>query len=319
VSRPDAETRKILADRAVAGRRPIEEMSVAEARRQSRRDLPVRAKVVGAAVKEAAVPGPAGEVPVRIYRPEAGDADLGSELPLTVFFHGGGFVVCDLDTHDEFCRRLCRTAATVVVSVDYRLAPEAPFPAAVDDAFAVTLWASERARELGAGPARVVVCGDSAGGNLAAVTALRSRDSGGPALAGQLLIYPVTDHYSAAHSSYRQFAEGFGLTRSAMVWFWDHYLEVPEQASHPWVSPLRAPDLSSLPPALVTTAGCDVLVDEGRAYARRLEEAGVPVETVSFDGSIHGFVTGPEVTTAQGKAFELMGSWLAEVEPVGYR
>ncbi len=236
-------------------------------------------------VENRTIPGPAGPVPVRIYTP------LGSgPHPLLVFFHGGGFVICDLDSHDGLCRALANEAACVVVSVDYRLAPEAKFPAAPEDCYAATCWAAEHAAELGGDPARIAIAGDSAGGNLTAVTALMVRDRGGPALVCQLLIYPVIDH-AFDTASYAENAEGYMLTREMMRWFWGHYLAKDSDGANPLASPLRATDLSDLPPAFVITAEYDPLRDEGEAYAARLREAGVPVELVRHDGMFHGFVS----------------------------
>jgi acetyl esterase len=175
------------------------------------------------------------------------------------------------------------------VIVDYRLAPEHPFPAAADDAYAAVAWVAAHASEFGGDPSRIAVCGDSAGGNLAAVACLTARDRGGPAIAFQALAYPITDFEPDA-GSYREFAEGFFLTRSEMLWYWDKYVPDVEARRQPRVSPNRADDLSNLPPALVITAGCDVLRDEGEAYARRLSEAGVPVKLTRYDGMIHGFL-----------------------------
>ena len=201
-----------------------------------------------------------------------------------VFFHGSGFVLCSLDTHDGMCRNLCAGTGCVVVSVDYRLAPEAKFPAAPDDCLAATRWAVANAAALGADPGRVFVAGDSAGGNLAAVTALRIRDEGGPRLLGQLLIYPVTDYYEPGTPSMIENAEGYGLTRAGMIWFWNHYLAAPSDGANPHASPFRAADLSGLPPALVVTAEYDPLRDEGEYYADRLRQAGVPTQMKRWDG-----------------------------------
>jgi acetyl esterase len=236
-------------------------------------------------VENRTIPGPDGPIPVRIYTPAGGGPH-----PLLVFFHGGGFVICDLDSHDGLCRALTNEAACVVVSVDYRLAPEAKFPAAPEDCYAATCWAAEHAAELGGDPARIAIAGDSAGGNLTAVTALMARDRGGPRLACQLLIYPVTDH-AFDTASYTENAEGYMLTREMMRWFWGHYLASESDGANPLASPLRATDLTDLPPAFVITAEYDPLRDEGEAYAARLREAGVPVELVRHDGMFHGFVS----------------------------
>ena len=208
-------------------------------------------------------------------------------LPTIVFFHGGGFVLGDLDTHDNQCRALCREAEAVVLSVDYRLAPEHPFPAAPEDCFAATRWAAEHVDELGGDAGRIAVAGDSAGGNLAAVTALMARDAGGPALAAQLLIYPGTD-FVGGYPSETENAEGFFLTRADMEWFREQYVAGADPTD-PRLSPVHAPDLAGLPPAVVVTAEFDPLRDQGDAYARALEEAGVHVIKRSYGGLIHGF------------------------------
>jgi acetyl esterase len=233
-------------------------------------------------------PGPAGDIRVRLYRPR-GAADAGP-LPALVYFHGGGWTIGDLDTHDVVCRVLADLARCAVASVDYRLAPEHKFPAAVDDAVAATRWIAREAGRLGIDARRIAVGGDSAGGNLAAVVALIARDAGDPALAMQTLIYPATD-MAADTASHLRYGEGHLLTRDAILWFRGNYLRAgPDEAD--WrASPLKAADLSGLPPAYVITAGFDPLVDEGRAYADRLRAAGVPVTYECFEGMIHGFVT----------------------------
>ncbi len=242
-----------------------------------------------ARIEERMIPGPAGDLLVRIYWPEGE-----GPAPLVVFFHGGGFVLCSLDTHDELARGLCRGAGAVVVSVDYRLAPEAPYPAAADDCYAALVWSVEHASELGADGSRVAVAGDSAGGNLAAVTALRARDLGSPALRHQCLIYPVTDCRFDT-PSYIENAEGYFLTAESMRWFWSHYLQDMGRAAEPYASPLRAPSLAGLPPTLVITAEYDPLRDEGEHYAKALVEAGVSTTLRRYDGMIHGFVTMSEI------------------------
>ncbi len=236
-----------------------------------------------ARVEERRVPGPAGEIPVRLYAPEGQ-----RPLPLVAYFHGGGFVICSLDTHDNVCRRLANESGCAVVSVDYRLAPEHRYPAAPEDCFAVLRWLAEKGGELGGDPERIAVAGDSAGGNLAAVVALMARDRGGPALRHQLLVYPVTDHCFET-ASYLENAEGYLLTTRMMRWFWGHYLEDPARGAEAYASPLRAPDLSGLPPATLITAEFDPLRDEGDAYAGRLREAGVPTASLRYDGVFHGF------------------------------
>ena len=263
-----------------------------------------------ARVEEQEIAGPAGApLKLRIYTP-AGQGPF----PLLVFFHGSGFVLCSLDTHDGICRNLCAGAGCVVASVDYRLAPEHPFPAAPEDCLAATRWCAEHAAELGADPARLVVGGDSAGGNLAAVTALRLRDEGGPRPIGQLLLYPVTDWHTPGWPSYAENAEGYGLTRATMEWFWGHYLADPAtESGHPHAAPIRAASLAGLPPALVTTAEYDPLRDEGEAYAARLAEAGVTVACTRWLGLNHGFYFWAGKVDRCTTAMEEAAGWLREV------
>lgn len=236
-------------------------------------------------VRDLPIPGPGGAINARLYRPAADGV-----LPGLVFFHGGGWVIGDLDSHDDLCRDLAAEAGCAVLAVDYRLAPEHRFPAAADDAIAATRWAAANAVELGIDPKRLAVGGDSAGGNLAAISALAARDSGVP-LAAQLLIYPVTDMAHLEGESYTACGEGYGLTADAMGWFRRHYLADAAAAQDWRVSPLLAKDLGRLPPALVVTAEFDLLRSEGEAYAKRLADAGVPTELARYDGMIHGFAS----------------------------
>ncbi len=245
-------------------------------------------------VEDRMIPGPAGEIPVRIYRPEARE-----KLPALVYYHGGGFVLCNLDTHDGVCRSLANSAGCAVVSVDYRLAPEHRFPAAPEDCHAALCWVAEHGAEIGVDPSRIAVGGDSAGGNLGAVVAQMARDRGGPPLRFQLLVYPVADcRFDTA--SYRDNGEGYFLTANMMKWFWKQYLADPADAANPYASPLRARDLFGLPPGLCITAEMDPLRDEGEAYAARLREAGVAVPTRRYDGVFHGFF-GMGALIEQGK------------------
>jgi acetyl esterase len=234
-----------------------------------------------AKVEDRRIPGPGGEIPVRIYTPENARGVL-------VYFHGGGWVIGSLDSHDAPLRSLANAAGCSVVSVDYRLAPESRHPAAAEDCYAATCWAAENARHFGTDPALLAIGGDSAGGNLAAVTALLARERRGPNLRLQLLVYPVTDH-DFERPSYRDNAEGYFLSRDDMRWFWDHYVPETAQRDAFTASPLRAKDLSALPPAHVLTAEFDPLRDEGEAYAARMREAGVSVSLTRYDGMIHGF------------------------------
>ena len=236
--------------------------------------------------EDRSLPGPAGPIPVRVYSPGGGAA------PVLVYFHGGGWVLGSVGTVHGVCASLARSSGCVVVSVDYRLAPENRFPAALDDAWATTTWLAEHPAEVGGRPGPLAVGGDSAGGNLAAVAALRARDAGLP-LALQLLVYPVCDA-DLDTDTYRQYADGHFLTRAGMAWFWDQYLPEGDRFQAD-ASPLRALDLAGVAPALVITAERDVLRDEGEAYAQRLAEAGVPVTISHYEGMIHGFFRMPAV------------------------
>jgi acetyl esterase len=263
----------------------VETVTGAEARRLVREfqeSWPVDLEPIEA-VEDRHVSGPDGEIPVRIYSPA-----VARPAPAIVSFHGGGWVIGDLDGYEASCRMIANSVGCVVVSVDYRLAPEHPFPAAPEDAYAATRWAAEHAAELGVDPRRLAVAGDSAGGNLAAVCALMARDRGGPDLVFQLLIYPVTD-FSFDTPSYEENAKGYFLEAETMRWYWRQYLRDSADGTDPYASPLRAPDLSRLPPALVITAGYDPLRDEGEAYGRRLREAGVDATVSRYDTMFHGF------------------------------
>jgi acetyl esterase len=281
-------------------------LSVKDARAQmAARDIPGLRKPQVASVVNRDMQGPGGSLRLRIYTPMGENP-----FPLMVFFHGSGFVVCDLDTHDGLCRNLCAGTGCVVVSVDYRLAPEHKFPAAPDDCLAATRWVAANASALGGDSGRIIVAGDSAGGNLAAVTALRARDEGGPKLIGQLLIYPVTDYYQPGAPSMTENAEGFGLTRDGMIWFWNHYVRSAGDGVHPHASPLRAATLAGLPPALVATAQYDPLRDEGERYADALRAAGVAVEMKRWDGMNHGFFFFPGVVDVATRAVDEACDWV---------
>jgi acetyl esterase len=232
------------------------------------------------------IPGHAGDLPIRVYTPEGNPP-----FPMLVYFHGGGWVICNLDTHDSLCRAFANGTPCVVVSVDYRLAPEHKFPAAVEDSYAAALWVEQNADRLNGDPARIAVAGDSAGGGLAAVVSLMARDRGDPAIAYQVLIYPVTDLSSFETESYREHGENYILTKDSMEYYRGHYLGAERDSHHPCASPLLAPDLNGLPPALVVTAEFDVLTDEAEAYAKRLEQAGVPVTYRCYEGMIHPFLS----------------------------
>ena len=229
------------------------------------------------------IPGPAGDIPIRIYRPFG----VGP-FPLTVFFHGGGFVLGNLDSHDPVCRHLCLASDSVVMAVDYRLAPEHKFPAATDDCLAAVRWAASHAREIGADGKRIALAGDSAGATLSAVTAIRVRDEGGPALCAQLLNCPRVDH-RVDLPSYRDNAEGYFLTLAMVNWFANHYLGKPEDAHDPHASPIQAKSLAGLPPAYILTAEYDPIRDDGEIYADRLTAEGVPVVRKRYSNMLHDF------------------------------
>lgn len=287
---------------------PMHTLSVAEARARMEKRPETGLRIAPVAkVEDRVIARAGGAIPLRVYTPNGT-----GPFPLIVFFHGSGFVVCSLDSHDAMCRNLCGGSGAVVVSVDYRLAPEAKFPAATDDCLLATRWAAEHAAELGADASRIVVAGDSAGGNLATVTAIRVRDEGGPKLAGQLLIYPVTDYHSPGTPSYAENAEGYGLSRAGMAWFWQHYLADPKDAMHPHASPALA-DLKGLPPALVFTAEYDVLRDEGEIYAHKLSEAGVDVHLQRWEGMNHGFFFWVGMVDAAGVAMDEACAWLKTI------
>lgn len=232
------------------------------------------------------IPGPAGNIRARIYRPSGEKG-----LPAIVYFHGGGWVIGAIETHDGFCRSLANKAECIVISVDYRLAPENKFPAAPEDCYAATRWVQQNAEELGIDRSRIAVGGDSAGGNLAAVVSLMLRDKDEPIPVFQLLIYPATDYYDPPKPSLKENGEGYLLTFEDMVWFLDQYLPSKDEAKNPLVSPLRAESLAGLPSALIITAEYDPLRDDGEMYAARLREFGVQAEARRYDGMIHGFVS----------------------------
>ncbi|MFC7019361.1 MULTISPECIES: alpha/beta hydrolase [Haloarcula] len=288
----------LLDDLAASGRPDIADLAVESARRvhDDLLAVPNDDRDPVARVRNVEVPGPNGPVGLRIYEPATS-----GPRPLFVYVHGGGWVFDTADGHDHLARAIANAGECTVVSVDYRLAPDHPFPAPLADCYAATEWVAAHPDALGGDPDRLVVGGDSAGGNLAAATCLRARDADGPAIAHQVLVYPVLDR-NFATDSYRENAEGYLLTRSAMRWFWDHYLESPLDAANPYAAPLRARDLSGLPPATVVAAEFDPLRDEDVAYAERLRDAGVPVELRRYEEMIHGFLpmlADPELDAAR--------------------
>ena len=284
----------MLRQAALADVPPLIELPVEAGRAMFRAMQPAAADIAVGAVVDAQADG----VPVRVYRP-AGDGPFG----VVMMFHGGGWVIGDLDTADGQCRHVCNGAGAVVVSVDYRLAPEHRFPAAADDCYRATAWAVRNAAAFAGDASRLAVAGDSAGGNLAAVVCQMARDRDGPRIAFQLLVYPVTDARMAT-ASYRQNAEGYLLTAAAMRWFWNHYAPGDEERLAPYASPMLARDLANLPPALVMTAEYDPLRDEGEDYADALAAAGVAVQKARYDGFIHGFFGHTSAIAATRPAME---------------
>jgi acetyl esterase len=313
----DAKLQAILDAGKALGKKPVEQQTPEEAR-ADRAEMVAQfvpmPEYTGVWVEDRLIPvdhGTVGrEIAIRVYRPATG----GGPWPVVVFFHGGGFVVCTLETHDPYCRALATEAGVMVVSVDYRLAPEHKFPASVEDCLAATEWALAHAGELGADGSRVFVAGDSAGGTMAAVVALLLRDKGVTGLAGQILLYPVTAYYDPPTASYLEMAEGYGLTRKGMMWFWDQYLKDKSEAADFRAAPLRAASLRGLPRAFVVTAEYDVLRDEGQAYAKRLEEAGVDVTHLFVPGMNHGFACSMNEFPFLPQAKELLrrvAGWIA--------
>ncbi len=256
-------------------------------------------------VSDTVAPGPAGDIPLRVYRPSADDP-----VGIITFFHGGGWCIGDLDTHDEVCRSLAARSGATVVAVDYRLGPEHRFPAAVDDSWAALRWVDEHRAHLATPGARIVVAGDSAGGNLAAVVSILARDAGGPELAAQLLVYPGVDmgFDTDRFPSHAENASGYILTRQTMDWFADNYLDCPGSVDDWRASPLRAVSHADLPPALVITAEFDPLRDEGAAYAEALRAAGTEVEHSLYDGMVHIFFQLGPIVDAGSRAVDEVAS-----------
>ena len=278
----DPQIRQVMEDTAALGLPAPYTVSPEEARANAKK----RPRSPGpevAKVEDRSIPGPDSDVPVRVYTPQGN-----GPFPILAWYHGGGWVVGDLESADATARDLCVGGECVVVSVDYRLAPDAKFPGPANDCWAATTWAVENAVSINGDASRLAVGGDSAGGNLAAAMCLMAADQGGPEIVFQLLIYPVTD-VDFTTVSYDDNAEGYGLTKVTMEWYWDHYLESMADASNPYAAPLQAKSLAGQPPALVITAEYDPLRDEGETYAKRLSEAGVATTATRYDGVIHGF------------------------------
>jgi acetyl esterase len=297
-----------------AGRPPYETVSPAEAR-----ELYLKGRVVTnpeppelESVAPLAIPSPTGPIPARLFTPTRLRKSNGL-APCLVFFHGGGWVIGNLDSHDVVCRKLADEGELIVISVDYRLAPEHKFPAAVDDAITATRWIADNAKQFDIDASRLTVGGDSAGGNLAAVVAISARDGNGPDIAGQVLIYPAID-FALTHPSHSEPETSILLTHSVIIWFRDHYLNGAADISDWRASPARAGTLIGLPPAYVLTAGADPLRDEGDEYAHRLKEAGVPVTYRTFPGQFHGFFTMGKLLQQANVAAKEIGAWLKTLD-----
>lgn len=281
---PDPQVQRILETIDAAGAPALSDVSPEDARQLMETMADRGSSIAVASVEDRSIDGPDGDIPVRIYDPDGGERPQ----PLVLYFHGGGWVVGSLDTHDSNCRKLADETDYVVVSVDYRLAPEHPFPAGLEDCYAAFEWAAANAANLGADADRLVLAGDSAGGNLATTTALLARYRDGPTAAYQLLFYPGTGDATTT-DSYEENAEGYFLTADEMTWFRNHYFDSDIDQGNVFAFPRLADDLSGLPPATILTAGFDPLRDDGAAYATRLEEDGVSVTHRNYPAMIHGF------------------------------
>jgi acetyl esterase len=287
---------------------PTYTLTPANARRQYERLAEMRSTEPVAKTQDFEIDGPDGPIPMRLYEPDAE-----GPLPVLVYYHGGGWVIGSRDTHDGICTRLCNRADCLVLSVDYRLAPEHPFPAAVEDSYAALEWAARHAPDIGGDPERLAVGGDSAGGNLSAAVTLLARDQDGPEVAHQLLIYPAVAT-PAVHDfpSYEENGEGYFLEAESMAWFYDHYVGSRVNARNEYLAPLLVDDLSGLPPATVVTAGFDPLRDEGKEYAERLADAEVPAELLHYEGLIHGFANMTDFISGAADAVDEMSERLAQ-------
>lgn len=305
----DSKAKSLLTALAAIGQPAIDKIPLEVAREQVEQGyakMKIPTEQVGS-IQNLTIPGPGIDIPLRVYIPEGAGS-----FPVIVFFHGGGWVFFHLDAYDPICTHLCAAAECIVVSIDYRLSPENKFPAATNDCFIATRWILEHCEEWNGDSSRIFLSGDSAGGNLATVTAMRIRDEGVPVIKGQIMIYPVTDFWKHEKPSYIEFADSYGLTMADMKWFWDMYLGNEKDAANPNAAPLQAPDLSGLPPALVIVSGYDPLRDEGIAYAKRMTEAGVPVKLSVYEDMIHGFLSYIGILKQAKTAIEEISMWIKQ-------
>jgi acetyl esterase len=308
----DPQTKAILDMMATQESKPLSETSPAEFREQYRTSSEMMdgTDIEIDSVEDRTIPGPDGEIPVRIYRPVSSGSD---SLPILVFYHGGGWVIGDLDTHDAACRHICGDAGIIVMAVDYRLAPENPFPAPIEDAIAAVSWVEENAAEIGADATKIAVGGDSAGGNLAAVVCHHMRDTDGTNIVYQMLWYPgVGQEEGKTSSSMEEFASGFLLQKETMDWFEAHYGGGRDISGEPQYAIIRADNCSNLPPALLLTAGFDPLQDDGQSYGRKMQAAGVAVDFAHFESTIHGFLTMGRAIPVAVEALELSSKKLRD-------
>ena len=284
----DPKAKALLTAIIAAGDPEVQFLPATEARalvhsRYEKLDLPLKEVE---SITDFSVPGPGGDLLLRVYTPNGT-----GPFPVLVFIHGGGWVLFRPKHYDSVCTHLCAGASCIVVSVDYRLSPETKFPGALDDCMEALRWVSLHAGSVNGDPSRIIISGDSAGGNLTAAVALRNRDENGPKLLAQVLIYPATAWYEPATDSFKEFADGFSLTAASLVWFWDQYLGSNEMCTNPYVVPMNAGDHGGLPEALVLVSGYDPLRDEGILYAEKLEHTGVKTTLLDYESMIHGFLS----------------------------
>ncbi|GCE15969.1 alpha/beta hydrolase [Tengunoibacter tsumagoiensis] len=294
---------------------PAQDLSLAEKRLRSEQNAIAQAgeRVSIGSIMNLTIPGPASDLPLRVYIPEEE-----GPFPIFVHFHSGGWVFGSIEASDAVCRLLAKQAHCIVISVGYRLAPEHRFPAAPEDCYSATVWAHAHAHEINGDPDRIAIGGDSAGGNLTAAVTLMARDREGPKLCCQVIIYGETNYPEPETASYTFYAHGYDLTREDMIWYWDQYLACKEDANHPYASPLRAEDLSHLPPALIITAEYDPVRDEAELYAQRLQQAGIPVQLTRYNGMLHSFFRMFTIFPQSNVALQEVANYLAGAFQKGF-